>query len=47
MCKMGLDNLCQGCHRTIKEIMDWPYLNEEQRIYLIEVLKSRKVDTEN
>lgn len=33
---------CQGCFRTIEEIMRWQYLNEQERIKILQSVELRK-----
>lgn len=36
ICNLGDDGLCEGCHRTPSEIADWLYMNDDQRLRLME-----------
>lgn len=32
--------VCKGCHRTLKEIEEWPNYSEEKQLKIIERLRS-------
>jgi predicted Fe-S protein YdhL (DUF1289 family) len=36
ICNLGEDGLCEGCHRTSSEIAAWSYMNDDQRLRLME-----------
>jgi predicted Fe-S protein YdhL (DUF1289 family) len=37
-------DLCTGCYRTIKEIIDWINLTEKERNEVLEKIDKRKID---
>jgi predicted Fe-S protein YdhL (DUF1289 family) len=43
ICSLDDQGLCEGCHRSASEIANWLYLNDDQRLHLIEtVLPARE-----
>ena len=36
---------CNGCYRTIREIADWPYLDYDQQMILLNNLRKRQGKT--
>ncbi|MBK8972908.1 MAG: DUF1289 domain-containing protein [Hahellaceae bacterium] len=41
-CCLDRDDVCMGCHRTLKEILDWHGYTDEEKRALIEALEQRK-----
>ncbi len=35
-------NMCEGCFRTIDEISDWSGYSNNQKVYVLELIKKRK-----
>lgn len=35
ICKLNSNDVCIGCHRTKKEVAEWPKLSNEQRYDII------------
>ena len=35
ICKMNVDNICIGCHRTKDEIANWSKLTNEQKHVIV------------
>jgi uncharacterized protein len=45
ICSLGNDGLCEGCHRTPSEIAGWLYMNDDERLRLMEsVLPLREAE---
>jgi predicted Fe-S protein YdhL (DUF1289 family) len=43
VCRLAVDGLCEGCHRTGNEIAMWSQLSDEQRLrFMDEVLPERE-----
>ena len=42
ICRIGEDNLCVGCKRTLDEIRDWCIMSEYEQNKLLYELKWRK-----
>jgi predicted Fe-S protein YdhL (DUF1289 family) len=38
ICSLDESGLCEGCHRTSAEIARWPQMNDDQRLYVMEVV---------
>jgi len=41
-CKL-VDGFCVGCKRSEKELSDWFWMDDEQKLLVIELLKSRSL----
>lgn len=41
VCRIGADGLCEGCRRTLREIADWPALDEAERGRIVHLLHAR------
>ena len=41
VCRLGPDERCIGCLRTLDEIADWPILNAAEKTVLLERLAER------
>jgi predicted Fe-S protein YdhL (DUF1289 family) len=42
-CEMNpYTKLCEGCHRNIDEIVNWSSLNDNQKNYVLKLIKKRK-----
>jgi predicted Fe-S protein YdhL (DUF1289 family) len=39
-CNLDNNNICQGCHRTLKQIVNWIYLSDKERTDTINNLKN-------
>lgn len=39
--------LCLGCFRTISEIVNWQGFTDEQKLRVLDLVKSRKLKAEN
>jgi len=37
VCALDDDGLCLGCHRTSAEIAQWPQMNDDERLRLMEI----------
>ncbi|MCF8405565.1 MAG: DUF1289 domain-containing protein [Bacteroidales bacterium] len=42
VCKYDEDHVCMGCHRTMTEITQWLFMNDEQKEQSIKDAKIRK-----
>jgi len=38
ICSLDESGLCEGCHRSSAEIARWPQMNDDQRLYVMEVV---------
>ena len=38
VCSLNDDGLCDGCHRTSAEIARWPYMDDDERLRLMETV---------
>jgi len=38
ICSLDEEGLCEGCHRSSAEIARWPQMNDDQRLYVMEVV---------
>ena len=44
VCKLDIDsNICAGCLRTADEIANWPQLDNEKAIQIMEQIKDRYI----
>lgn len=46
VCELGDDNICQGCFRSLEEIGDWSWANNEQRLVIVEAAKIRQIEND-
>ena len=46
VCEMGPHGYCKGCLRDEDEITDWSYLENEEKLEILERLKERKTQLE-
>ena len=44
VCRVGFNNICTGCYRTVDEITRWPYLSNTDKQQILEQLDRRKDD---
>jgi uncharacterized protein len=42
ICSLDTAGLCEGCLRTTAEIARWPQMNDDERLYLMEVVLPRR-----
>ncbi|QIR14392.1 DUF1289 domain-containing protein [Shewanella aestuarii] len=42
-CCLDQQDICLGCHRSLKEILSWQNLTETQKADLVETLKAREL----
>ena len=43
ICKLDTDqNYCQGCYRSLDEIRNWMYINDEEKLAIFERIAERK-----
>jgi predicted Fe-S protein YdhL (DUF1289 family) len=38
VCSLNDDGLCDGCHRTSAEIARWAYMDDDERLRLMETV---------
>jgi predicted Fe-S protein YdhL (DUF1289 family) len=38
VCSLNDDGLCDGCHRSSAEIARWPYMDDDERLRLMETV---------
>lgn len=38
VCSLNDDGLCDGCHRTSAEIARWPYMDDDERLRMMETV---------
>lgn len=41
VCRLRDDNVCQGCLRTLQEIMAWPNLTDNEKLAILNKLETR------
>lgn len=46
VCRLGDDQVCVGCLRSIEEIMAWPSAGTEARLQILQAVAARKRDKE-
>jgi uncharacterized protein len=46
ICTLGDDNVCIGCRRTIREIMDWSRMSAAEQWRVVQAVAARKGDGE-
>ena len=44
ICNIEGDGLCAGCHRTGAEIAQWPLMNDEARLRLLDEVLPQRAD---
>ncbi len=42
VCKLGRDNYCLGCLRTVDEIRDWKNSSRDEQLAILGLLKDRR-----
>lgn len=40
ICILDENHVCEGCHRTIDEIMAWPTLSDEEKLAVLERIEN-------
>lgn len=38
VCSLNDDGLCDGCHRSSAEIARWPYMDDDERLRMMETV---------
>lgn len=38
VCRLDVQGLCEGCHRTGQEIARWVHMGDDERLHLMEVV---------
>lgn len=38
VCSLNDDGLCDGCHRSNAEIARWPYMDDDERLRMMETV---------
>ena len=38
VCSLNDDGLCDGCHRTSAAIARWPYMDDDERLRMMETV---------
>lgn len=38
VCSLSDDGLCDGCHRSSAEIARWPYMDDDERLRMMETV---------
>ena len=46
VCKLGSNNLCDGCGRTIEEISHWRAMSDTEKWKVIERIRTTKAQSE-
>ena len=42
ICQLGEDKICIGCYRTLGEIGDWRFANNDQREQIVAIARIRQ-----
>jgi predicted Fe-S protein YdhL (DUF1289 family) len=42
ICALDENDLCIGCHRSLDEIMNWPRLDNDERLKVLEKVAQRE-----
>lgn len=46
-CKLDLDDVCLGCHRTIDEILIWSSASDEEKLAVLSRIKQFREQKED